>query len=323
MTNKKQKNMNIKKISVIGAGTMGHGIAQLCADSGLKVNFFDISKDKLKKGYESIKKNLSTLESKGQITKEQADNTLDNIMLEEKIEDAVKGVELVIECIVENLEIKQKVYEELDSICDESVILASNTSGLSPTAIAKNLKHPERMVVAHFWCPPELIPLVEVVPGEKTSSEIVDKTMDWVNQIGKEPVKMKKECLGFIGNRMQYALLREAIYIVEQGWADVEEVDKAVEYGFGRRLPATGPIKTADLGGAEVFYSISSYLFKDLCDSKKPSPVMKEIIDNNNYGVKTGKGFYDWDEKKIDEVEELRRKLLFYFLNEDKKLLNK
>ncbi|MTI65095.1 MAG: 3-hydroxyacyl-CoA dehydrogenase family protein [Firmicutes bacterium] len=311
--------MKINKIAVLGAGTMGHGIAQLCAESGLEVNIFDISKDSLEKALESVKKNLSSLIDKGKITKEQADNTLSKISIKEELEKAIEDVELVIECVVENLEVKQKLYKKLDSLCDKSVILASNTSGLSPTEIAKDLQYPERMVVAHFWCPPELIPLVEVVPGEKTSDEVVDRTLEWVNQIGKKPVKMKKECLGFIGNRMQYALLREAIYIVEQGWADVEEVDKAVEYGFGRRLPTSGPIKSADLGGLDVFYSISSYLFKDLCDSKKPSSVMKEIVDNNNYGTKTGQGFYKWDKKTIHKAENDRRKLLLHFLNEDEK----
>jgi 3-hydroxybutyryl-CoA dehydrogenase len=309
--------MQIKNITVLGAGTMGHGIAQLCAESGLHVNMYDISSDNLNKGLENIKKNFSLLIKNNKITKEKADNILANISLVNELKDAVKDVQLVIECIAENLSIKQKVYGDLDSLCDPSVILASNTSGLSPTEISRYLKHPERMVVAHFWCPPELIPLVEVVPGEKTSNEVVEKTAEWIRLIGKQPVKMKKECLGFIGNRMQYALLREAIYIVEQGWADIEEVDKAVEYGFGRRLPITGPIKSADLGGLDVFYNICSYLFKDLCKSDKPSPIMREIVEANNYGSKTGQGFYKWDNETLNKVEYERRKLLMDLLNKD------
>ncbi|SKC36316.1 3-hydroxyacyl-CoA dehydrogenase family protein [Maledivibacter halophilus] len=310
--------MGIKKITVLGAGTMGHGIAQLCAEAGLYVNLFDISKENLKIGLDKIKENLTSLVNKQKITKKEADEAVSRVSLVDDLKEAVKGIELVIECIVENLEVKQKVYKELDSLCDPSVILASNTSGLSPTQISKYLKHPERMVVAHFWCPPELIPLVEVVPGEKTSIATVEKTVQWVKQIKKQPVKMKKECLGFIGNRMQYALLREAIYIVEQGWADIEEVDKAVEYGFGRRLPITGPIKTADLGGLDVFYNICSYLFKDLCSSDTPSNIMKEIVEAKKYGSKTGEGFYKWDENTLKEVEDKRRKVLLHFLNEDK-----
>lgn len=311
--------MEIKKITVLGSGTMGHGIAQLCAESGLEVNIYDISKKNLEKGLENIKKNLSLLIENNKITEEKAEDVLSKITLSDDLKCATEHTQLVIECIVENLQVKQKVYKELDSLCDPSVILASNTSGLSPTEISKYLKHPERMVVAHFWCPPELIPLVEIVPGEKTSNEVVERTADWVNQIGKKPVKIKKECLGFIGNRMQYALLREAIYIVEQGWADIEEVDKAVEYGFGRRLPVTGPIKSADLGGLDVFYNICSYLFKDLCNHDTPSPMMKEIVENNNYGAKTGQGFYKWDEKTLNETENERRNLLLYLLSKNNK----
>lgn len=312
--------MKIKNITVIGSGTMGHGIAQLCAEAGLNVKIYDISVENLNKGFGNIKKNLSMLVEDDKLTKEKADEVIKRISLVSVLKDAVSDVQLVIECIAENLVIKQKVYGEMDSLCDPSVILASNTSGLSPTEISKYLKHPERMVVAHFWCPPEFIPLVEVVPGEKTSIEVVERTAEWVTSIGKQPVKMKKECLGFIGNRMQYALLREAIYIVEKGWADIEEVDKAVEYGFGRRLPVTGPIKSADLGGLDVFYNICSYIFKDLCNSDTPSHIMKEIVEANHYGSKNGQGFYLWDEETINDIEGKRRKLLTSFLKEDKKM---
>jgi len=311
--------MKIKNITVIGSGTMGHGIAQLCAESGLKVNMYDISMDNLNSGFENIKKNLSKLMNNDKITKEKAENILKRITLVRVLKDAVCDTQLVIECIAENLVIKQKVYGELDSLCDPGVILASNTSGLSPTEISKSLKHPERMVVAHFWCPPELIPLVEVVPGEKTSAEVVEKTAQWISSIGKQPVKMKKECLGFIGNRMQLALLREAMYIVEQGFADIEEVDKAVEYGLGRRLPVTGPLCSADLGGLDIFNNISSYLFKDLCNSAEPSKLLKDKVEAENLGSKSGKGFYDWTIEDLEKKQKERAELLEYFLKEDMK----
>jgi len=298
--------MKIKNITVIGSGTMGHGIAQLCAESGLKVNIYDISIENLNKGFENIKKNLSMLVNNGKFTKEESEEILKRISLVRVLKDAVSDVQLVIECIAENLVIKQKVYGELDSLCDPSVILASNTSGLSPSDISKYLKHPERMVVAHFWCPPELIPLVEVVPGEKTSKEVVEKTAEWITAIGKQPVKMKKECLGFIGNRMQLALLREAMYIVEQGFADIEEVDKAVEYGLGRRLPVTGPLCSADLGGLDIFNNIATYLFKDLCNSTEPSKLLKDKVEAGNLGSKSGKGFYDWNTENLEKKQKER-----------------
>ncbi|WP_291632627.1 3-hydroxyacyl-CoA dehydrogenase family protein [Clostridium sp.] len=311
--------MNIKNITVIGSGTMGHGIAQLCAESGLNVNIYDISDENLNKGFQNIKKNISVNVDNGKLTKEKSEEILKRISIVTVLKDAVCDTQLVIECIAENLVIKQKVYGELDSLCDPSVILASNTSGLSPTEIAKHLKHPERMVIAHFWCPPELIPLVEVVPGEKTSVEVVEKTADWITSIGKQPVKMKKECLGFIGNRMQLALLREAMYIVEQGFADIEEVDKAVEYGFGRRLPVTGPLCSADLGGLDIFDNISSYLFKDLCNSAEPSNLLKDKVEAGNLGSKSGSGFYDWTTEALEKKQVERAELLRYFLKEDMK----
>ena len=306
--------MKIKNITVIGSGTMGHGIAQLCAESGLKVNIYDISIENLNKGFENIKKNLSMLVNNGKFTKEESEEILKRISLVRVLKDAVSDVQLVIECIAENLVIKQKVYGELDSLCDPSVILASNTSGLSPSDISKYLKHPERMVVAHFWCPPELIPLVEVVPGEKTSKEVVEKTAEWITAIGKQPVKMKKECLGFIGNRMQLALLREAMYIVEQGFADIEEVDKAVEYGLGRRLPVTGPLCSADLGGLDIFNNIATYLFKDLCNSTEPSKLLKDKVEAGNLGSKSGKGFYDWNTENLEKKQKERADVLLYLL---------
>lgn len=311
--------MEFKKIMVLGAGTMGHGIAQLSAEAGLHVKMYDISRENLEKGLASIKNNLASIVAQGKKTEEEAQEVISRVSLADSLEDGVQDIQLVIECIAENVGIKQKVYKQLDEICDPSIILASNTSGISPTAIAEFVQHPERVVVAHFFYPAELLPLVEVVPGEKTSDEVMDNTVDWVKAIKKEPVRMKKECLGFIANRMQYALLREAVYIVEQGWAEMEEVDKAVEFSFGRRLPYTGPLKTADVGGLDIFYNISSYLFKDLCTDPAPSPIMRDIVEAGHYGNKNGEGFYKWDEKSTKEIETKRRELLVHLMEEDKK----
>ena len=158
-----------------------------------------------------------------------------------------------------------------------------------------------------------------MVPGEKTSKEVVQRTAEWITSIGKKPVKMKKECLGFIGNRMQLALLREAMYIVEQGFADVEEVDKAVEYGLGRRLPVTGPLCNADLGGLDIFDNISSYLFKDLCNSAEPSKLLRDKVEAENLGSKSGKGFYSWSTENLEKKQKERAEVLGYFLKEDMK----
>lgn len=311
--------MDIQNVAVLGTGTMGNGIVQLCAESGLNVNMFGRSDASLERGFTSIKISLENLQEKGKIKANISKEILGRIKGVKTIEEAVENVGLVIECIAEDLELKQKVFSQLDKICDTKVILASNTSGLSPTDIAAKTKHPERVVIAHFWNPPQFIPLVEVVPGRHTDPKTVDITMDWIEHIGKKGVKMKKECLGFIGNRLQLALLREALYIVEQGFATAEEVDKAMEYGHGRRLPVTGPICSADLGGLDIFNNISSYLFKDLCNYTEPSKILKRKVDNGNLGSKTGKGFYNWTSEFLEEKQNERIQLLMDFLEKDKK----
>lgn len=306
--------MNIKNVSILGTGTMGHGIALSSAMSGLNVTMYGRSDASLKRGFTAIEKDLNRLEKQGNLTDNAFKNILDKINGVKTVEEAVKDTDFIIESLAEDLNIKKDFFKKLDSLCNPNVILATNTSGLSPTKIAEVTKHPERVVVAHFWNPPQLIPLVEIVPGEKTSKSTVLKTKELIEFIGKKAVCMEKECPGFIGNRLQLALLREAMYIVEQGWAKPEEVDKAMEYGHGRRLPVTGPLMSADLGGLDIFYNISSYLFKDLCNYKEPSDIMKEKIAKGNLGSKSGKGFYNWSKEDLEKKQKERTEVLLYFL---------
>ena len=306
--------MNVGNVAVLGAGTMGHGIAELAAISSRDVTLCDISDAQLAKALDAIRENLNTMEHSGH----DCSTIMERIKCVTSIREAALSADMVIECLPEDLEFKQKVFKELDEVCAPDVILATNTSGLSPTAIAKDLAHPERVVVAHFWNPPQLIPLVEVVPGERTSMEVVDKTMEWVKALGKQPVRLKKECPGFIGNRLQLALLREALYIVEQGYADVEEVDKSMTYGHGRRLPVTGPFCSADMGGLDIFHNISTYLFAELSSASKPSGLMQKIVEEGNLGLKSGKGFYDWTPEMKEKMVRLRTETLIDFLEKDK-----
>ncbi|KYH29192.1 MULTISPECIES: 3-hydroxyacyl-CoA dehydrogenase family protein [Clostridium] len=309
--------MNIKNIAVLGTGTMGHGIALLSAMAGLNVTMYGRSDESLNRGFTNIKVSLNRLKDEGRITEEESLRVLNRIKGVKTLEEAAKGAEFIIESLAENLELKQQVFGKLDELCNKEIILATNTSGLSPSAIAKNLKNPERLVVAHFWNPPQLIPLVEVVPGENTSEETMTKTIEWVEFIGKKAVRMEKECLGFIGNRLQLALLREALYIVEQGWAKPEEVDKAIEYGHGRRLAVTGPLCSADLGGLDIFHNISTYLFEDLCNYTKPSKLMQYKVEEGKLGSKSGEGFYNWPPDVLEKKQREREEVLLYFLQRD------
>ena len=180
-------------------------------------------------------------------------------------------VDFVIESVAENLDIKKSVWAEVEHAAPKDAILSTNTSGLSPTALQSVLKKPERFVVAHFWNPAQLMPLVEVVPGEKTDPKVVDITFDLMAKIGKKPAKIKKESLGFVGNRLQLAVLREAFYIVQQGIADAATVDDVMKYSLGRRWNLVGPLASIDLGGLDVFYNISTYLFDDMDNGTGPS----------------------------------------------------
>lgn len=311
--------MNIKNIAVLGTGTMGHGIALLSARAGLNVKMYGRTNESIDRGISSIISSLNRLVCQGNITEEESQDILGRIKGVKTLEEVAENTDFIIESVAENLDIKQDIFRKLDSLCDENVILASNTSGLSPTEIAKATSKPERVVIAHFWNPPQLIPLVEVVPGDKTSNETVDITVEWVNFIGKKAVKMEKECLGFIGNRLQLAILREAMYIVEKGWAKPEEVDKAMEYGHGRRLGVTGPLCSADLGGLDIFNNISSYLFKDLCNYTEPSKLLEGIVNEKKLGVKSGEGFYKWSKEEIESKQKDRAEVLLYFLDRDSK----
>lgn len=311
--------MAIQKMAVIGSGTMGHGIAKICAAAGLEVNMYDRNPEALKKGYESIRTILDEDVTNGALTAEEADAAYGRVNAVGNLKEAVTDIDMVVEAIVEVLEIKQAVFKELDELCDDRVILATNTSGLSPTDIAEKAVKRDRLVATHFWCPPELIPLIEVIPNAYTRPDVVEATAAWVEQIGKVPVKMNKECHGFIGNRMQYALLREALHIYEQGWADLEEIDKAVEYSFGRRYPVTGPFRSADLGGVDIFYNVSSYLFAELSDAKKPQDAFKKLFDEGKFGLKSGEGFYKWTENTAAAKSQERKDVLNYFLDRDKK----
>ncbi len=311
--------MGIKNVAVLGAGTMGHGIAELAAIASCNVVLCDLSEEVLATAIHTITENISTMKRLGKLRDNFSATILQRITCVLTIREAVESADLVIECLPEKLEFKQKVFKELDEICSPDVILATNTSGLSPTAIAKDLTHPERVVVAHFWNPPQLIPLVEIVPGEKTSKETMDRTVEWIRALDKQPVRMNRECPGFIGNRLQLALLREALYIVEQGYADAEEVDKAIIYGHGRRLPVTGPFCSADMGGLDIFHSISEYLFADLSHASEPSGILQKLVEEGNLGLKSGKGFYDWTPEMKDKMVTLRTETLMDLLEKDKK----
>ncbi|PRR73869.1 3-hydroxyacyl-CoA dehydrogenase family protein [Neomoorella humiferrea] len=308
---------DIKGITVLGTGTMGHGIALLCALAGYQVRLFGRSDASLERGFSQIRSGLELLARNGLVDDFRIEGVMENIKGVTTLAEAAAGADFVIEAVVENLAVKQGLFQELDALAPPHAILASTTSGLDPTELAALTRRPERVIVTHFWNPPHLLPLVEIVRGEKTSDATVELARALVIRLGRKPIKVKKAVPGFVGNRLQLALLREALYIVEQGWATPEDVDAAVKYGFGRRLAVTGPLESADLGGLDVFYSIQSYLNQDLCHERGPSQLLKEKVERGELGIKTGRGFYDWQDERVAAVKKAREEDLIKRMKED------
>jgi len=309
---------NIENIAVLGTGTMAPGIAQLCAQSGYRVSMWGRTDASLQRGFNRLQSNLRTFRDNGLIAEGDDELIFSRVKGATSLEEAVRDAHFVIESVAEELTLKREIFAALDGLCQKDAILSTNTSGLSITAIASTSSRPEKVIVTHFWNPPHLIPLVEIGRGEKTSQETVDVTTQLMTKIGKTPVLVQKEAPGFIGNRLQFALLREALYIVEQGIASMEDVDTAVKMSFGRRLPVTGPLETADLGGVDTFLAVSEYLMKDLCSSSQPSSLLIDAVKKGQLGIKSGTGLYEWSPESISQITKAREEELIRFLRQDR-----
>lgn len=307
----------MEKLAVIGCGTMGHSIALNAAWVGMQVKMYGVDTNDIQKGLSGVTDKLSTLLKNDLITGDQLSQILKNITGTSSLSETVDGASFIIECIPEVLELKNDLFRKLDQMCAKEVILATNTSGLSPSRIASNLKYPERTLATHFWNPAHLIPLVEVLRAEFTDDKTFNRAIDMLKLMKKKPIEVKKEVPGLVGNRLQFALFREAQFLLEQGIASKEDIDAAVTYSIGRRLPVTGPLLSADMGGLDVFASISDYLFKDLSNADQSSANLKELVARRHFGQKNGAGFYFWDEKFSEEMNQKREEQLIRFLKED------
>ncbi len=307
----------MEKLAVIGCGTMGHSIALNAAWVGMQVKMYGVDAYDIQNGLSGVNDKLNTLLKNDLINKDQLSRILKNITGTSSLSEAVDGATFIIECIPEVLELKNDLFRKLDQMCGREVILATNTSGLSPSRIALNLKHPERTLATHFWNPAHLIPLVEVLRAEFTNDKTFNRAIDMLKFMKKKPIEVKKEVPGLVGNRLQFALFREAQYLLEQGIASKEDIDAAVTYSIGRRLPVTGPLLSADMGGLDVFASISDYLFKDLSNADQSSANLKELVAQRHFGQKNGAGFYLWDGKFSEEMNQKREEQLIRFLKED------
>lgn len=304
---------DIKKVGIAGAGTMGSGMAQIFARKGYEVVVTDIKEEFLDNSKRLVSIFNSSLIEEGLMAESEVENTMKNIKysIDKKV---FSDCDLIIEAIIEKMDIKQDFWKEVEEIAKKDAILATNTSGLSITGISSKVENKGRFIGMHFWNPPHIIPLVELIRGDSTDDDTVNTLVELVKLIDKEPVVVQKDAPGFIGNRIQFAVFREALNIVEQGIATFEDVDRAMKFGPGFRYPIIGPLQTADLGGLDTFYYISSYLFNDLSDVKEPQEVLKKLMEDKELGVKSKKGFYDYSDGKDEQAIKNRDKMFFKML---------
>ena len=301
----------IKNVAVIGGGLMGCGIAQVFAGSEfLKVNVFDsfVSGDKI---LGRVISNLELLRQKDVFTKSDIKAIIGRISTFDNLAEAVRNADFIVECIPENMELKQQLFMELEPFCRQETILATNTSVMSITEISQKAVNKGRIVGTHFWNPPYLIPLVEVVKSDYTSEDVMDSVMSILKNVGKHPIRVNKDVPGFVANRLQHALWREAISIVERGIADAATVDEAIKMSFGLRLPVLAPMENSDMIGTDLTLSIHSYILKHIENSTEPSILLKNKVQAGELGFKTGRGFQDWTS---EQIEESRKRLTEYLI---------
>jgi enoyl-CoA hydratase/3-hydroxyacyl-CoA dehydrogenase len=292
--------MTIKNITILGSGVMGHGIAQVSATAGYNVVLRDIKQEFLDKAMEKIKWSLDKLVSKEKISKQEGDEIFSRITPIVDLSEAVKNAEMVIEVVPEIMDLKKKVYAELDSVAAPEVIFASNTSTLPITEIANTTSRPDKFIGIHFFNPPQLMKLVEVIPGEKTSQQITDLTLDYVKSVNKQAVVCRKDVPGFIINRLFIPLVHEACYLKDRENLSLEEIDSAFKLNLGFPM---GIFELADFTGMDVIHKATQEMH--LRDKKviNPHPLIEKMFDEKKLGQKSGEGFYKYSDDKYERVE--------------------
>ena len=298
-----------KKAIVAGAGVMGASLAQVYAEAGYDVVLYDLAEKFLDRGKHLIALNQETLVKAGLITADDSAALVQRISF--SCDDAcfaAADVDIILESIVEKLEIKQGFWEKVSRLANAHCLLATNTLGLHISDIAAKMDHKDRFMGQHWLNPPHLLPLAELIIGADTAAETVTRMKDLVRGLGKNPVCVK-DINGFIINRLQFAILREAMHIVDSGAATVEDIDDVMKYGMGLRLAALGPFRIADLGGLDTFDHISQYLFADLDNSKEGNSYLHSLVEDGKLGVKSGQGYYDYSGDKADEAIKERDEL--------------
>ena len=289
----------VKKITVLGSGIMGHGIAQVCAMAGYNVTLRDIESSLLDKALERVKWSLSKLVERQKITQIEADRIFHRITPEVDLELSLRDTDLLIEAVPEDLGLKKKVYTDVDKFAEEKTVYASNTSTLPITEMAALTGRPERFIGLHFFNPPQLMRLVEIIPGRDTNQHTIDTALDFVMRVGKEPVLCRKDVAGFIVNRIFIPLVHEAAYCLERDGASMTQIDSAVKYKMGFPM---GIFELADYTGLDVIFKATSEMYTRDNRIVNPHPKIKGLVGAQNLGQKTGKGFYEYSGSTYERV---------------------
>ena len=318
----------IRTISVLGAGIMGHGIAQSFLMGGYPVTLYDIQKSILETANAHIEHNLDLFSQAGLIKADESKQALRRLVITTELRRAVEKSDFIVEAAPENLELKQALFQQVESLCKAEAIIASNTSSLTLKDIGARVKQKERLVITHWFNPPHIVPTVEVVKGDKTSDETLEITYQLLGKIKKAPVKLNFELPGFLINRIQIAMVREVFDLYEKGIASAADIDRAVKGSFGFRLASIGPLLTADLGGVDLWLRVSENLLPQIQSSIEPPKALQRLVSQGHTGIKSGKGFYDYaadfSKKELDGViknrdrEFLQRLKTLYWNKENK-----
>jgi len=282
---------SIQTAAVLGAGTMGHGIAQVLAMAGITTRLFDIASDVVEAGIGKVGANLDKGVARGKVSEEDAAAAKARLSGGTDLEAVISGVDLVVEAVPERMELKQSLFRQLGDALGPEVLLATNTSSLPITAIASAAKHPERVTGMHFFNPVHIMKLVEVVRTGISSDEAVETSMELARRMGKEPI-LVKDSPGFASSRLGLVIGLEAIRMLESGVASAEDIDKAMTLGYGFPM---GPLKLTDLVGLDVRLSIAEYLAGEVGEHFTPPALLREMVERGELGKKSGKGFYDWN----------------------------
>lgn len=290
------------RVAVIGSGVMGHGIAQSYALAGFNVSLYDLKEEYLTKAWKSVEQSLSLLVTEGVISEHAKQEALKRIALTTDLESAVAEADVITEAVPEVIELKWTLFARLEQYAKADAIIASNTSTFSISRLIEKAKTPHRFIITHFFNPAQLVPLVEIVRHETTAEEVVQKAIELMVKIGKSPVLLKKDVPGFIANRLQAALMREAFSLLADGVADARAIDTVMKDGIGFRWAFVGPIETADFGGLDTWKRVMDNLTPVLDSSQKAPALIEELVEKGNLGTKTGAGIYSYAETSIAAI---------------------